>query len=146
MKFSFKRLLLGIFIIGLPLGRHTEIDRQTMTLRHYFNWFGVRISHYSNEETGLSLWAQKSLGLKSSGEWARITLGPFWMTGHVGTPPGNWFNLHQIYQCYLNAPDDEKEEVIHIANKILADPHSDKANELHNNAVDRWLNHSHNRD
>jgi hypothetical protein len=114
VSFRMKRhtkLLLLASALFFPLGRQTEIEAETSSLRNFVSWSGWRISPYFHEETETSRWAQGKLSLRSKQKWTQVTSGPIWFSWHAGTPPGNWLELQTKHQCYLHAPMSEKQQV-----------------------------------
>ena len=135
-------ILLLASAVVFPLGRQSEIDLETTSLRNYVSWGVWRISPYFDAESTSSRWAMEKLGLRSRGRWEQVTFGPIWLTLNAGTPPGNWLALSTMHRCYVQAPDSEKGEVCAMTQKMLNAAAVDDRNlqrDLHNEAVKRWL-------
>jgi hypothetical protein len=142
VSFRMKRhskLLLLASALFFPLGRQTEIEEETSSLRNFVSWSGCRISPYFHQETETSRWAQGKLGLRSKQKWTQVTSGPIWFSWHAGTPPGNWMTLSTMHRCYQQAPDADKQQVCEHTLALLSSTDYEEQRNLSNSAVTKWL-------
>ncbi len=88
----------------------------------------------------MSDWIRNELGLRPDSEkWSALNGGSFLVGYKVGTPAGNWFDLHNIFDCYNSAPANEKTEVCGVAKEILQAQDVERKCKLQCTAVERWL-------
>ncbi|MES2595508.1 MAG: hypothetical protein V4662_09240 [Verrucomicrobiota bacterium] len=116
-----KRLFLAVLVVVLPLGFHSAVGHETTMRRNYVTWFGVRLTPYKVTDDDLSLWIKNTVGHHpATEEWTQTTLGVWWFPGVIGTPPGNWFYLHNMPDLYLKAKSEaDKQKVMGFARQIV---------------------------
>lgn len=117
----FKRLLLAVLVVVLPVGFQSAVGHETTTRRSYMTWFGMRLTPYQVEDEDLSLWIKNTVSHHpETEEWTQTALGVWWFPGKIGTPPGNWFYLHNMPDLYLKAQSEaDKQKILEFARQIV---------------------------
>ncbi len=65
-------------------------------------------------------WIRNELGWQPElEEWSAINGGSFLVGYRIGTPPGNWFWLHNEHDRYLKASAAERTKITDYAREIL---------------------------
>ena len=68
----------------------------------------------------MSDWIRNDLAFQPEFEdWSTMKGGPFLLSYRVGTPEGNWIFLHNLYDRYFQASDQERTKISQYAKRIL---------------------------